>query len=317
MTRRLLRLSGGAAVLLVTVALSHPESSGPAQSAAPPAATQAIPAVGPALDLGVPLAAVHRAVSALADAVTAARAVDAADTAGLARIAAPLLAHVDVPYVTRLLLGQHWQRASTAQRAALQAALIGHLVARHGPRLRQLTDLRVSPLAGQVRLVEGDTPRARVPVLVSGGTLPETRVDLHLLRRDGRWRLYDASLHGIGLVGLQRPVFTALAARHGLDGLPALLRDGGPPAAATTARPDAVAPATAPTPDASPCATATTGRPNPRQAAAVRSIAGAETCADAAMAPFSADSTARSDAPTVSRSMAAPGTWRPSLSSST
>lgn len=214
--RRLILL-GAAAVVLVTVAVSHPAgSSHPAHGAAQPATPEASPEK--------PLAAVRGAAAALADTIDAARAVDDGEPTGLRQIVAPILAHLDLPGITALLLGRHWQRAGAAERAVLQAALTDHLVARHGPRLRLLRDLRVSPLAEQVRLIAGDTPRARVPVLISTSTLPETRIDLHLVRRDGRWRLYDASLHGIGLVGLQRPVFTALAARHGLDGLPALLR---------------------------------------------------------------------------------------------
>jgi hypothetical protein len=35
------------------------------------------------------------------------------------------------------------------------------------------------------------------------------------------------SLFGIGLIGLQRPAFTALAAEHGVDGLAALIRGDG------------------------------------------------------------------------------------------
>jgi ABC-type transporter MlaC component len=215
-TRRLVLL-GAAAVVLATVAVSHlAGSSQPARGTAQPATPEARPEQ--------PLAAVQGAAAALADGIDAARAADDGDPAGLRQIVAPLLAHLDIPRITALLFGRHWHRAGAAERAVLQAALTDHLVTRHGPRLRLLRDLRVSPLADQVRLIAGDTPRARVPVVISTGTLPETRIDLHLVRREGRWRLYDASLHGIGLVGLKRPVFTALATRHGLDGLPALLR---------------------------------------------------------------------------------------------
>jgi phospholipid transport system substrate-binding protein len=65
--------------------------------------------------------------------------------------------------------------------------------------------------------------RAVVPVLVSARGWPALRIDLHLRHSAAGWRLYDASLDGVGLIGLLRPGFAALARGQGVEGIIAAL----------------------------------------------------------------------------------------------
>jgi ABC-type transporter MlaC component len=218
-------LTGAAVILLIAAAL---ELTLPSPPAAPASAT-ASNATTTEIDPAAPLAAAERAAADVARAVTAAG--DAADPAALRAVIEPLLRHLDLPYITSLLLGRRWGSADPGQRLVLQGALVDYLIARHAPALQDLRGWRLRALPDQVRLLPGPYPRARVPVLVAADGLPALRMELHLRRRDGVWRLYDASLFGVGLIGLKRPVLDRLAGGHGLDALVALLRQPQPEAA--------------------------------------------------------------------------------------
>jgi phospholipid transport system substrate-binding protein len=206
----------GAALLIVAVA-TLPDSNAPAARADPASSAPQTPRAAPVAQ--TPAEAVAAAAVTFESAIAAARMAAEPDPAALRQALKPLLEHLDLQRATRLLLGRHWHTARESERRAVQDALVKFLLIRHAPALRDLQDWQLTLLPG--RPPTGDL--ARVPVAVGARGLPEVRIDLHLSRRDGRWRLYDATLSGIGLIGLQRPVFTALAAEHGLDGLIAAL----------------------------------------------------------------------------------------------
>lgn len=215
-------LTGAAVILLIAAALDLTLPSPPAA----PASATAGDAITTELDPAAPLAAVERAAADVARAATAAG--DAADAAALRAVIEPLLRHLDLPYITSLLLGRRWGSADPGQRLVLQGALVDYLIARHAPALRDLRGWGLRALPDQVRLSPGTHPRARVSVRIAADGLPALPVELHLRRRDGVWRLYDASLLGVGLIGLARPMLERLAAGRGLDALLDLLRHPGP-----------------------------------------------------------------------------------------
>jgi phospholipid transport system substrate-binding protein len=208
------------ALLLAGTALVAAAAGMTPRNEAPPGAGS--PAITTAPVAGAE-AAVEQAGRDLAGAVAAARALPEPDAAELLRIAAPLATHLDLPEISRRLLGGHWHAATVGQRAALQQALARHLVSRHGVRLRALDDWQLRPLAGRVRAGADGAERAVVPVLVSARGWPALRLHLHLRHSTAGWRLFDASLDGVGLIGLQRPAFAALAAGRGVDSLIAAL----------------------------------------------------------------------------------------------
>ncbi|MGD9299267.1 MAG: ABC transporter substrate-binding protein [Thiohalocapsa sp.] len=212
--------AGAAAILLTAVAalrLAAPTT------ATPPSPTTVNPVAAQAMNRGAPVAAVEQAAAELARAVAAAGTLAEPTPATLRSIAEPLLDHLDVPHIAALLLGRHWRDAD-ARRPELRRALEDYFVLRYAPSLRDLSGWRLQTLPDDTRLSPGELPRARVPVLIGTDGLPALRVELHLRRPDGVWRLYDASIFGVGLIGLQRPAFDQLAAGRRLDALLALLR---------------------------------------------------------------------------------------------
>jgi hypothetical protein len=128
------------ALLLAGPALMAAAAGMTLRNAAPPGTGNPAITTSPVAGAAAAAAAVEQAGRDLARAVAAARALPEPDAAELLRIAAPLATHLDLPEITRLLLGRHWHAATAGQRAALQQALAQHLVGRHGARLRALDD---------------------------------------------------------------------------------------------------------------------------------------------------------------------------------
>lgn len=193
----------------------------------PPAPTAAAAQAPARHSVNHPRRAVRQAADELALVIDAASKLPADQSERLLALIEPLLAHLDRTEITRLLLGRPGAGAGAAERADFADALFEQQLALHARALPGLQGFELRLLANPSGSEPTDQGRAVVPVAVSARGLPETTLDLHLVRTEDRWRLYDVSLFGVGLIGLQRPVFTALAAEHGVDGLAALIRGDG------------------------------------------------------------------------------------------
>jgi ABC-type transporter MlaC component len=145
-----------------------------------------------------PSAAVLAAAESLTTAVSLARSIKADDEDRLRAATEPLLAHLDLPNIARLLLGRHWTTAGSAQRERQQRALVDYFRTEYSASLGRMPDWRldVSP-APRPGTASG---YAQVPAVIRLPGRPGIPVQLHLRCRDGAWRLYNASLFGVGVV---------------------------------------------------------------------------------------------------------------------
>lgn len=133
-----------------------------------------------------------------------------------------LLPHVDVDYISRLVLARHWRSASEKQREEFQAAFYDFLVKSYSSGLAEFTDesFNVLPLRGEV-----DKRRTIVQTEVNrenGQTVP---VAFTLRWTDNGWKLYDVIIEGISYVRNYRTDFNTEIEQKGLDAVIKRLRE--------------------------------------------------------------------------------------------
>jgi phospholipid transport system substrate-binding protein len=147
--------------------------------------------------------------------------------ARLDQLTALLESKTDVPLLSRLVLGRHWQELNEAQRAAYEE-VFGAVVMRNlARRLDQYANGVNGPLDQHFRIL-GEQPAGRDDVLVRTKVLTEKGdtidVDWRLRPNDGRPVIIDMIVEGASLLVSQRSEFAAVIERSSLDGLLAELR---------------------------------------------------------------------------------------------
>lgn len=119
----------------------------------------------------------------------------------------------------RGVLGRHWETLTPAERddfvqlfaELLEATYIARMDGNGGIRVRYVGEL-----------VEGDRADVRAQVFTRKGR--EFAVDARLVRRDGRWQVYDVLIEQISVVGNYRAQFDRVIRKSGYDGLVAAVR---------------------------------------------------------------------------------------------
>lgn len=138
-----------------------------------------------------------------------------------------LLPHIDFEYMSRLVLGRNWSRATVDQRKRFvqefrqflirfyTAALIeytkGHVIPKN---LMQFLPLNTNSEDNKV------TVRSEIDQPESTQAIP---VNYHLYLRDNQWKVYDVSVDGISMVINYRENFKREIRKTKLDGLIAKL----------------------------------------------------------------------------------------------
>lgn len=134
-----------------------------------------------------------------------------------------LLPHIDVDYISRLVLAQHWRSASPQQRERFQQAFQQFLLKSYGRGLAEFTEerMKVLPLRGQP-----DPRRTIVQTEIyrdSGSAVP---VAYTLRWTDDGWKVFDVIIEGISYVRNYRTDFNTEIERRGLDALISRLERG-------------------------------------------------------------------------------------------
>jgi phospholipid transport system substrate-binding protein len=138
-----------------------------------------------------------------------------------------LKSKTDVPLLSRLVLGRHWQQLNDVQRAGYED-LFGAVVMRNlARRLDQYANGTSGPLDQHFRVLGGqpaghDDILVRTKVLTQAGD--KLDVDWRLRARDGQPVIIDLIVQGASLLVSQRSEFAAVIERSNLDGLLAELR---------------------------------------------------------------------------------------------
>jgi phospholipid transport system substrate-binding protein len=138
-----------------------------------------------------------------------------------------LKSKTDVPLLSRLALGRHWQQLNEVQRAGYEE-LFGAVVMRNlARRLDQYANGSKGPLDQHFRLLGGQ-PAGHDDILVRTKVTTEAGdnldVDWRLRARDGEPVVIDLIVQGASLLVSQRSEFSAVIERSNVDGLLTELR---------------------------------------------------------------------------------------------
>ena len=123
------------------------------------------------------------------------------------------------PDAAKAVLGRHWETLTPAERddfvqlfaELLEATYIARMDGTGGVRVRYVGEL-----------VEGDLADVRARVFTRKGQ--EVKVDTRLVRRDGRWLVYDFLIEHISVVGNYRAQFDRIIRRSGYEELVRVVR---------------------------------------------------------------------------------------------
>jgi phospholipid transport system substrate-binding protein len=138
-----------------------------------------------------------------------------------------LQSKTDVPLLSRLVLGRHWQRMTADQQVRYEQ-LFGDVVLRSlARRLDQYAYGAKGPLDQHFRIT-GSQPAGEKDVLVRSKVVPPTGdtvdVDWRLRMQGDQLVIIDLIVEGVSLLVTQRSEFAAVIERSDMDGLLAELR---------------------------------------------------------------------------------------------
>jgi phospholipid transport system substrate-binding protein len=107
--------------------------------------------------------------------------------------------------MARRALGRHWEGRSDAEREEFVGLFRGVLERTYVGKIETYSGEKVA-FAGDS--VDGDTATVRTKLRTKKGQ--EVPVDYRLLKRDGRWMIYDVIVEGVGLVSNYRTQFNEI-----------------------------------------------------------------------------------------------------------
>ncbi|MDX1432443.1 MAG: ABC transporter substrate-binding protein [Gammaproteobacteria bacterium] len=136
----------------------------------------------------------------------------------VARIVMP---NIDLDRTSRLVLGEHWARATDAQRARFKQVFGNQLIRTY---VLGLADYLA--VSGKIAIAIDYLPGAitkdgRVAVVRSrvAASSVSMRIDYRLHRVEGAWRVFDVLVEGVSVASTYRSSFMAEASRNGIDRL--------------------------------------------------------------------------------------------------
>ncbi len=132
--------------------------------------------------------------------------IQTADPLQLQAIVGELLdEHVDFPSVSRLVLGKHWQTASSPQRQQFMTEFRALLVRTYSKMLTQSQRPRLRVL-GEAISREGRLARVRAELDFNDGS-PPLAVAYRMRQTDAGWKIIDVNISGFSLVTNYRSFF--------------------------------------------------------------------------------------------------------------
>ncbi len=138
-----------------------------------------------------------------------------------------LTSETDVPLLSRLVLGRHWQQLTEAQRAGYEQLFDAVVMRNLARRLDQYANATDGPLDQHFRILASQ-PAGKDDVLVRTKVITQQGdnldVDWRLRVRDDRPVIIDLIIQGASLLVSQRSEFSAVIERSSMDGLLAELR---------------------------------------------------------------------------------------------
>ncbi|MBT8447965.1 MAG: ABC transporter substrate-binding protein [Gammaproteobacteria bacterium] len=165
-----------------------------------------------------PQVLVRETVATLRDAVEAdLRLVGEDPFAAMDLLEQVLSPHVDLPLISRLILGRRWKAATPAQQDAFIDAMHRMLLRMFALHIKDYHDVSVDYLPTEYRGDNGQ--RAIVRTRVASPGRPTASVDYRMTRDGATWKVYDVSLFGVSIVRTYHQMVKSVVAKQGIDGL--------------------------------------------------------------------------------------------------
>lgn len=129
----------------------------------------------------------------------------------------------DVPGIARFVLGRYWRVATEPEQQEFVRLFEGYIALAYSNRLAEYS--------GETLKVTGNRSDPDGTVVASEilrpNGAPPAKVDWHLTRSDGTYKISDVVVEGISMAVTQRSEFAAVIQRNGgkVEGLLALLRE--------------------------------------------------------------------------------------------
>ncbi len=128
-----------------------------------------------------------------------------------------VLPRFDFVYMSRLVLGRYWPRASESQQRAFTKEFRELLVRTYATALLNYSGEEIVYLP--MRMTDGDR-RVKVNTRVQPGGAPPIPIDYSLyLNRNRQWLVYDVAIDNISLVSQYRNSYANQIKRFKMDGL--------------------------------------------------------------------------------------------------
>jgi phospholipid transport system substrate-binding protein len=137
-----------------------------------------------------------------------------------------LLPHFDSEYAARLVLAQHWRKASPEQRKRFIEAFYHSLITNYGSYLTDFTPDRLKVFPSKV---EAGADHATVRTEVKRDNGDRVAVNYSLHETPDGWKAYDVNIEGISYVKSYRDDFGSQIEQQGLDAVIARLEKGEKP----------------------------------------------------------------------------------------
>jgi phospholipid transport system substrate-binding protein len=127
-----------------------------------------------------------------------------------------LLPHFDFEYMSQLVVGRHWRKASAQQRSDFSDQFKTLLIKTYAGALESYTDEVVEILPYRAGSDPEDATVSTEIVPKAGPAIP---IDYSLHKKEGNWIVYDVSVDGLSLVTNYRRSFGKKIKSEGIDDL--------------------------------------------------------------------------------------------------
>lgn len=134
-----------------------------------------------------------------------------------------ILPYIDMPALSKLVIGKYWRQATDAQKEAFMSEFQGFMIKTYASGIFQYDDQKVS--FNEARYSKDKQKAIVASIIESSGKKP-IPVEFKLLKQDdGSWKIYNVVADGINLITNFRTSYNEIIARDGMDALIASLAE--------------------------------------------------------------------------------------------
>lgn len=120
--------------------------------------------------------------------------------------------HVDIDWIGKFVMGQHWRKANKAQQANYLNNYKGFILSSYAKRFTEYDGSGYKMI--KARKDSADKYTVKMSIDVDG---KPTAVDYKLRKHGGGYKIYDLNVEGVSLITTQRSEFNSVIQSKGID----------------------------------------------------------------------------------------------------